>query len=142
MTMRYFNDIIIHCSGTRVDRPVTAASIKRWHVQGNGWKDVGYHFIIETDGTIVPGRPLDEEGAHCYRHNRDSVGICYVGGLDASGKPADTRTPAQKRALARLIWQLSLDALRAGFGAPSVHGHHDYNPFKDCPCFDAFKEYN
>lgn len=139
---RHFNDIIIHCSGTRCDVHVTADSIRRFHIQDKGWEDIGYHYIIEQDGTIVIGRPLDKMGAHCYGHNRDSVGICYIGGLDRKGRPADTRTPQQKKALARLIWDLTIEALRNGWGLPSVHGHHDYNKFKDCPCFDAFKEYN
>ena len=140
--MRYFNDIIIHCSATRALPNITADTIRRWHVQGNGWDDIGYHYVVLVDGTIQQGRPIDQEGAHCRGHNKDSIGICYVGGLDGFGLPTDTRTKAQKKALARLIWRLTLQAMNAGFGIPAVHGHRDYNPRKDCPCFDAHGEYN
>lgn len=139
--MRYYNDIIVHCSATREGKNIKAADIRRWHLH-EGYTDIGYHYVIDLDGTIEPGRPLDEIGAHCKGHNKDSIGICYVGGINKAGFNADTRTPAQKRALARLIWRLTTQALNAGFGLPAVHGHHDYCPYKDCPCFDAHKEYN
>lgn len=139
--MRYFNDIIIHCSATCYDRDFHAADIRRWHLQ-RGYDDIGYHYVIDLDGTVEIGRPLDVVGAHCKGHNRDSVAICYVGGLNRFGIPADTRTKEQKKALARLIWKLSIMAINEGFGLVSVHGHHDYNLSKACPCFDAAKEYN
>lgn len=139
--MRFYNDIIVHCSATREGKDIKAADIRRWHLH-EGYTDIGYHYVIDLDGTIEAGRPLDEVGAHCYGHNKDSVGICYVGGINKAGHNADTRTPAQKRALARLIWRLTTQALNAGFGLPAVHGHHDYCSRKDCPCFDAHKEYN
>lgn len=139
--MRYYNDIIVHCSATREGKDIKAADIRRWHLH-EGYTDIGYHYVIDLDGTIEPGRPLDEIGAHCKGHNKDSVGICYVGGVDRTGRNADTRTPAQKRALACLIWRLTTQAINAGFGLPAVHGHHDYCSWKDCPCFDANKEYN
>ncbi len=139
--MRYYNDIIVHCSSTREGKDIKAADIRRWHLH-EGYTDIGYHYVIDLDGTIEPGRPLDEIGAHCHGHNKESVGICYVGGINKAGYSADTRTPAQKRALARLIWRLTTQALNAGFELPAVHGHHDYCSWKDCPCFDAHKEYN
>lgn len=139
--MRYFDDIIIHCSATIAGKDIKADTIRKWHMNDNGWDDCGYHYIIDLDGTIEEGRPLDIEGNHCHGHNKNSVGVCYIGGLDARRKPKDTRTPAQKKALARLIWQLTLKALNAGFGIPAVHGHRDYAN-KACPCFDAYKEYN
>lgn len=139
--MRYFDTIIIHCTATMAGVDFSVRDVTEWH-KAQGWRDCGYHYIIRIDGTIQKGRPLDEEGAHCRGHNKDSVGVCYVGGLDKNGRPADTRTPAQKRALARLIWKLTVQAMNAGFGIPQVFGHRDFNKFKDCPCFDARREYN
>lgn len=141
MTMRYFNDIIIHCSATPAGKEYHASDIDQWHRE-QGMEEIGYHYVIALDGTIEQGRSLDKIGAHCRRHNQDSVGICYIGGLDADGNPADTRTPQQKQSLARLIWRLTLMALRNGYGMPEVHGHRDYNNKKHCPCFNARKEYN
>lgn len=139
--MRYFNDIIIHCSATKAGKDYHARDIDLWHRQDHGHK-IGYHYIVCLDGTIEQGRQLDEVGAHCRNHNKTSVGVCYIGGIDADGKPADTRTDKQKAALDRLIWRITLLAIRNGFGLPEVHGHHDYNGKKACPCFNARKEYN
>lgn len=69
-------------------------------------------------------------------HNRHSIGICYEGGLDAQHRPADTRTPEQKASLLALLKEL-----KARFPKALVVGHHDLNPMKECPCFEAAKEY-
>ena len=133
--MRTVTLIIIHCSAVRPGQRSSAQDIDRWH-RAQGWKSVGYHFVVRRDGTVETGRRLEEVGAHCAGHNRHSIGICYEGGLDSDGRPADTRTPAQKQALRRL-----LEELLAQFPKALVVGHHDLNPMKDCPCFDAVKEY-
>lgn len=136
---RYINDIILHCTATPPGLDASAGDIKRWHTQkpprGNGWSDVGYHYIVRLDGTIERGRPISLAGAHCRGHNAHSIGVAYVGGLDASGKPADTRTEAQKAALLKLLCNLIL------MYRCSVHGHRDYDKGKACPCFDATAEY-
>lgn len=137
--MRYINDIIIHCSATKSTSDVGAAEIKAWHTapkpRGNGWRDVGYHYIVRLDGSVERGRPISQPGAHCYGHNAHSIGICYVGGIDEHGRHADTRTPAQRAALVKLLRNLEKI-----YRCP-IHGHHDYNYGKDCPCFDAATEY-
>lgn len=138
--MRHFDTIIVHCTATRVGRDVTAAEVDTWHKE-RGFDCIGYHYLIRLDGTIEKGRSLNRIGAHCKGHNRHSVGICYVGGLDANGLPCDTRTPAQKDSLARLIWNLTQRALLLGFGLVAVRGHRDFAKV-DCPCFDAAAEYD
>ena len=75
-------------------------------------------------------------GAHCVNHNTHSIGVCYEGGLDIRGQPDDTRTPAQKAALRRL-----LEDLHRRYPKALIVGHHDPNPQKDCPCYDAAREY-
>lgn len=70
-------------------------------------------------------------GAHCLGHNYESIGVCYVGGLDrVTGKPKDTRTAAQRSALRRLVEQL-----RERYPGATVHGHREFAA-KACPCFD------
>ena len=69
-------------------------------------------------------------------HNKYSIGVCYEGGLDARGQPADTRTAEQKVAMRKL-----LEELHQRYPKAVIVGHHDLNPMKDCPCFDAVKEY-
>ena len=96
---------------------------------------IGYHYLVAIDGTVHAGRDVDIAGAHCRGHNRNSIGVCYVGGLDAARRPADTRTPEQRGALRGL-----LAALKRLYPGAVVRGHRDFAA-KACPCFDATNEY-
>lgn len=132
--MRKIDEIIIHCTATEEGKDFTVEDVRRWHVQGNGWKDIGYHFLIYRDGSVHPGRPLDQIGAHTSGHNATSIGVCYVGGVAADRKtPKDTRTPEQKKALIELVRSLKLV-----FGVSNVSGHREYAK-KACPSFDVQK---
>lgn len=132
--MRLINEIIIHCTATREGQAVSVADIDKWH-RANGWNGIGYHYVIYLDGTIHKGRNENLSGAHCQGHNNKSIGIVYVGGLDAIGKAKDTRTTAQKMALDRLIREL-----KAKYPLASIHGHNEF-AHKDCPCFNVSLEY-
>ena len=102
--MRSIKEIIIHCSATREGQEIPVETIKKWHTEGRGWTDIGYHFYIELDGTIKKGRDIDKTGAHCKGHNRNSIGLCYCGGVEADGKtPKDTRTEVQKESLLHVL---------------------------------------
>ena len=130
--MRTINEIILHCTATPEGKDYDVETIRRWHVQGNGWRDIGYHYVIYRDGTIHLGRPLDQTGAHTSGHNASTIGIVYVGGCAADGKtPKDTRTPAQKEAL-RTLCKVLCDTL----GITKISGHRDYAA-KACPSFDV-----
>ena len=133
-TMRTITEIIVHCSATREGMDFHASDIDMWHKQ-KGWKCIGYHYVIDLDGTVETGRPMTQTGAHCRGHNQHSIGICYIGGLDNHGLPCDTRTEAQKTALLHLI-----HTLKEQFPQAHVYGHRDFAA-KACPCFDAKKEY-
>ena len=127
--------IVLHCDGLRPSQHNTVKKIDDYH-RSKGWKGIGYHFWVDRRGNVFTGRSLEAVGAHVMGHNRHSSGICYEGGLDESGGKADTRTPEQVRALRRLVEQM-----HARFPQAVIVGHHDLNPGKDCPCFDAVKEY-
>lgn len=131
--MRKINKIIIHCTATKEGKDFKAKDIDRWHKE-KGWKCIGYHYVIDLDGTIEKGRSVEEIGAHCNGHNADSIGIVYVGGLDSKGNPKDTRTQAQKEAL----WEL-LRVLITKYPKASIHGHNEFSS-KACPCFNVQKE--
>jgi len=132
---RTIDKIIIHCAATPEGRDVKMETIKSWHIKGNGWSDIGYHFIIELDGSVKEGRPIHRSGAHTKGHNANSIGVCYVGGIDKDKKPKDTRTEAQRSSMDKLIAGLLLDNVGA-----SVHGHNEFSA-KACPSFDVAKEY-
>jgi len=129
--------IVIHCTATRIGRDVSIEEVERWHTdpkpRGRGWSRVGYHYLIRLDGTIERGLDENVTGIHVRHHNQGSIGIVYAGGLDLNGKSTDTRTAAQKDAMARLV-----GALTKAYPFAEVLGHRDHpNVAKDCPCFDA-----
>jgi N-acetylmuramoyl-L-alanine amidase len=132
--MRKIDKIIIHCSATKAGQHFTVEDIDRWH-KACGFAKIGYHYVIYLDGSVHKGRPEEQTGAHTLGQNSSSVGICYIGGLDAAGKPSDTRTEAQKASLIRLI-----NDLRIKYPEATVHGHNEFAA-KACPCFDAKREF-
>lgn len=133
--MRQITEIIIHCADTPEGRDVRADEIRRWHKNERGWSDIGYHYVIDLDGTIEAGRDVETAGAHCTGHNAKSIGICYVGGCDAQMQPKDTRTEEQKASLLLL-----LKYLRQRYPKAKIYGHRDFAQ-KACPSFDAKNEY-
>lgn len=132
--MRKINEIILHCSATKEGVNFNVNDIRRWH-KAKGWKDVGYHYVICLDGAIQSGRSLDQIGAHCTGHNKNSIGICYIGGLGEDGKPKDTRTTQQKAALYNLLIKL-----KQKFPDATIHGHNEFAN-KACPSFNVQNEY-
>ena len=153
-------EIIIHCSATPNGKAFRATDIDRWHKK-RGFKrqphavkhfnqhlpHIGYQFVIGVDGLVETGRQVGEIGAHCKGHNRNSIGICVVGGVTASGKNHAEFSAAQWHALNDLL--LELQAL---YPNAKIYGHRDLSPdkngdgsitpnewFKDCPCFDVWR---
>lgn len=132
--------IILHCAATPEGKDYKASDIKKWHKQ-RGFEDIGYHYIIDLDGTIEKGRDESMQGAHCTGKNAVSIGICYVGGCDKNMKPKDTRTYKQKQSLLELVHKL-LD--KYNIPLSKVYGHRTFSS-KACPSFSNdqfYKEYN
>ena len=140
--MRVITLLVIHCSAVKPDQTSSAAQIDTWHRKDRHYKfGIGYHYVIRRDGTIEPGRPEWMIGAHCHvkghHYNSHSIGICYEGGLDARGQPDDTRTAAQKATMRQL-----LEDLHQRYPRAMIVGHRDLSHDRDCPCFNAYKEYS
>ena len=132
--MRKINMIVVHCTATRSNQDYTVDQLRHDHVVVNRWRFIGYHFYIRKDGTVYATRPLERMGAHARGFNAYSIGICYEGGLDEHGHYADTRTAAQKQAMAALIKRLKQQFP----GITQLWGHRDLPGVqKACPCFDA-----
>lgn len=137
--MRTIKKIVIHCSDSGFGN---VPLIRLWHTapppQGRGWKDIGYHYIIQNgvdtardeyqehlDGKLCIGRPVEQVGAHCKGHNADSIGICLVGKTEF--------TERQFEELYKFLLALLKEyKLQPG----NVYGHREFDPGKTCPNFD------
>lgn len=146
--MREIDLIVIHCSATRADRDFTEEDLEVCH-RRRGFNGAGYHYYIRKNGDIKVTRPIERIGAHAKGHNAHSIGVCYEGGLDTHGRPADTRTPNQCETLRLLVAHLLYC-----FPGCRVLGHRDLSPdrngngeiepeewIKECPCFEVKKEW-
>jgi hypothetical protein len=151
--------IVHHTAGTNDYTPAQAAAIVRgievYHVEGNGWNDIGYNFLVDRFGTVYEGRAggmtRNVIGAHAEGFNTGSVGVALIGSFQTA-RP----TAAQQNALVKLLaWRLDLahiDPLstvalasrgnakyRAGkvVVLRAVSGHRDTGP-SECPGNDAY----
>ena len=88
--MREIDAIVIHCSYTPPSMDIGVREIYDWHVNDNGWKDIGYHYVIRRNGNIEIGRPEHTPGAHVAGHNHNTIGLCLVGAKARQGATLQT----------------------------------------------------
>lgn len=85
-----FPDMVIlhHSSGTDsnplLDTSHHTAEIMEAQHLSNGWRGLGYHYVIHKNGDIWKGRPEHVEGSHTVGKNKVSIGICLAGNFDAT----------------------------------------------------------
>lgn len=133
--MREIKYIVVHCTATPQDTKVQSI-LDYWH-KVLGWKNNGYHFLIDKNGNTSKLTPLDKIANGVKGYNQNSVHIAYIGGVDSKGKAVDNRTLKQKESLL-----YHLRNLQRQFPKAAILGHRDFpEVIKDCPCFDAKKEY-
>lgn len=133
--MRKITKLIVHCTATPEGRDATVADVNKWH-KDKGYDMIGYHYLIDLKGNILKGRDEERIGAHTIGSNYDSIGIAYVGGMDKEMKKSkDTRTLEQKNSLILLLTNL-----KKKYPLAQIYGHRNFAK-KDCPSFDAQKEY-
>lgn len=125
--MRKITKIIIHTTATSKDHNVTIEEITKWHLARN-FNDIGYHYLIDRNAKILPGRSLDLVGAHTKGHNLESIGIALAGGANG----VFNYTKAQLNSLDHLVFNLLLQFK----SIKSIHGHNEFSD-KACPCFDV-----
>ena len=134
--MRNINYIAIHCTATQPESSIS--SIQNYWKNNLGWKNPGYHYIIDRFGNVVNLLPIELVSNGVQGYNSQTINISYVGGIDKSGKPKDTRTEAQKQSILKILKEL-----RVKFPKAKIQGHRDFpNVKKACPSFDAKKEYS
>jgi len=134
--MRKINEIIVHCTATTPNwwegrsSEEKVREVRDWHLK-RGWSDIGYHWLIDRDGTVVQGRPEEKIGAHVKGHNTGTIGISLFGGHGSSADDDfnDHFTWAQEEALRNLIGEIE-----QRYDIQKVSGHNEYSS-KACPGF-------
>lgn len=126
--------LVIHCSATKPSMDLTAATVRKWHMQ-QGWADIGYHWFIRRDGTVEKGRKETEVGAHVQGWNTRSLGICLAGGVSEKDGTTPEMNYTAEQWLA--LETLCTEVLRRHPTIRSVIGHRDTGAKKACPSFDA-----
>jgi N-acetylmuramoyl-L-alanine amidase len=133
--MRQITHIVVHCTATGHNTKIE--NIKKYWKEVLGWKVPGYHFIIEANGNITQLHPESLPSNGVAGHNSKLINICYIGGIDAAGKPFDNRTLNQKAAMIGMLKEL-----KTRYPNAEIVGHRDFpGVTKACPCFDAKAEY-
>ena len=135
---RYLVDeIVLHCSDTRPEWMQTrtfkarVAELRRWHIEDRGWKDIGYHWVIDRNGLVLPGRTEGTIGAGVEGHNRGVIHICLLGGHGSAetDQLRDYFTADQGLRLRDLI-----AAVQSRTPITRISGHNEWAA-KACPGF-------
>lgn len=144
--MRKIERIFVHCTASQQTK--TADDIKK-EFKNKGWKNPGYHYLIDASGVTHKLLSEDEVSNGVYGYNQTSINVAYIGGIDSSGKGVDNRSEKQKESLRNI-----LSELKKKYPNAKIMGHRDISPdknsngivdpwerIKECPCFDAITEY-
>lgn len=144
--MRTIKYIAVHCTASH--QSMTIEGLKQ-EFKRKGWVNPGYHYVVSPDGKITQLLDEDKVSNGVKGFNSVLINVAYTGGIDATGKPVDNRTPAQKSSLLSL-----LKLLHRKYPAAVIQGHRDFSPdlnkdgkitpnewMKVCPCFNAKEEY-
>ena len=121
--------IVVHCAATKPSMDIGADTIRDWHVNGNGWRDIGYHLVIKRNGDVEKGRDINDSGAHAAGYNSKSIGLCLVGGMAEDNSAEDNFTAQQWTSLLATVKELEVD-----FPNAKVIGHNEISE-NECPYF-------
>jgi N-acetylmuramoyl-L-alanine amidase len=130
--MRRIDFIILHCTATPQSTKID--SIKNYWKNVLGWKNVGYHYIIEANGNIVKLAEESQVTNGVQGYNSNAIHVSYIGGVDKNNKPLDNRTPEQINSMVAL-----LKGFRIKYPDVKFRGHNNFTNKKACPSFDAVK---
>lgn len=154
--MRAINNIVIHCTAGPQNQSIE--SIKSYWKNELGWKNPGYHYMIQADGHVAVTLPISQIANGVAGHNQDAIHISYLGGVEiiagknskgqpinTIGRPIDNRTPEQK-----FMLEILVRAFHGMFPKAAIKGHRDFSPdknkngiiepnewVKSCPSFDV-----
>lgn len=129
--MRNIQFIVIHCTATQPGTSIEA--IRKYWREYEGWKDPGYHYIIEKNGNVVQLQDENLIANGVKGFNSISIHISYIGGVDFNNVPKDTRSPQQMLSMKELVLKL-----RSKYPQATIQGHRDFpNVAKACPSFSV-----
>lgn len=144
--MRDIKYIVVHCTAGRDTQTVSGVMAT---FKARGWKNPGYHYLIDRDGKIHQLLPEESIANGTTGYNKNGIHISWMGGVDANLKPVDNRTVVQKIMLKTLV-----NRMMKKYPNAKVCGHRDLSPdlnrdgkitpnewTKACPCFDVRAEY-
>lgn len=119
--MRKINTIVVHVTDSPDDKDIGVKEIRQWHLD-RGWSDIGYHYVIRRNGKVEKGRDVNTPGAHVKGHNKNSLGVVWVG--------REQMTIEQIGSLVSLVFKLMCE-----YNIPSsrVLGHFELDSSKTCP---------
>ena len=91
--MKKWTGAVIHHSETADNGTLkNMEAIRQYHIEHNGWQDIGYHYVIEKVGgiyRIFAGRNIEQNGAHALGFNSTHIGVCCVGNFDLESPPQE-----------------------------------------------------
>ena len=131
--MRRVKNVVVHCTATEDSKDFGFRDIDEWHRQ-RGWLSdsgvsCGYHWVVRRDGRVERGRLESESGAHVAGHNKDTIGVVWVGIKQIGFQ--------QRKQLLKLLRDI-ID--RHGLSSLDVNGHNEYPGVKkECPVIDMDK---
>lgn len=124
------SQIVVHHSASTSHK---AEDFARWHVEQRGWAGIGYHFVIEKDGTIIRGNPLENISYNVANHNTKSIGICLSGNFEVE-EPTDQQLKYLRKLIIHLrkLLPQPLQVYRhRDFGSTSCPGGSLYTLIND-----------
>jgi hypothetical protein len=101
-------------------------SIQSAHQNNQNWADIGYHFIIDRQGTVWQGRELRYQGAHVGGANEGNVGVMLMGNFQEQ-QPASAQVASLQR---------TVQAIQRTFRIPAtqVRTHREWpTAATECP---------
>jgi N-acetylmuramoyl-L-alanine amidase len=144
--MRNIKYLVVHC--TAGSQKQVISDLKK-HWKSLGWKNNGYHYVVDPSGKIHHITPEENIANGVGGYNKQSIHISYIGGIDNKGEAVDNRTDDQKMGLVSI-----LEDLKRKYPKAKILGHRDFSPdtdrdgivefheyIKQCPCFNAIEEY-
>ena len=119
--------IVVHGTDTPPTMDVTKELLRKWHVDENGWDDIGYHYLLKRSGEIISCRPEGYQAAQAVGLNDVSLAVCLEGGRHGNNDYTDIQF---------IILRQFIDNARALDPTIGVMGHNNAD-LKPCPGFDV-----